>query len=50
MNNELQVDVLKRQNTLLKMKNEKLSANLDYVAMMTEVDIPTEDEDAQPEI
>jgi len=32
------------------MENEKLRANLDYVAMMTEVDIPTEDEDAQPEI
>lgn len=29
-------------------ENEKLQANLDYVAMMTDIEIPTEEEEHEP--
>lgn len=34
----------------LKAQNEKLMANIDYVAMMADVDIPTEDEEGQNDV
>ena len=37
--------LIEKTNSLLKAENEKLKAQLDYVSMMTDVDIPTEDED-----
>lgn len=44
MNNKIRLDLLERENLLLKMENEKLKADLDYVSMMTDVEIPEEEE------
>ena len=44
MNNKIKLDVLERENLLLKMENEKLKADLDYISMMTDVEIPEEEE------
>lgn len=49
MNNKIKMDVLERQNQILKEENEKLKANQDYIAMMTDVEIPEEKHD-EPEI
>ena len=45
MNDYIRMSLLETQNAILKTENEKLKAQLDYVSMMTDVDIPTEDED-----
>lgn len=45
MNDYLRMSLIEKRNALLKTENEKLKAELDYVSMMTDVDIPTEDED-----
>ena len=37
------------KNIALKEENERLAANLDYIAMMTDVDIPVEDEPEEEE-
>lgn len=51
MNDYIRMSLLETQNAILKTENEKLKAQLDYVSMMTDVDIPTEDEDeAFPEV
>ncbi|MBO4383807.1 MAG: hypothetical protein J5854_00095 [Clostridia bacterium] len=42
---------LEAENIRLKAQNAKLTADLDYVAMMTDVEIgDEEEEDAQPEV
>lgn len=40
-------DDIRNENLVKKLsnENEKLQADLDYVAMMTDVDIPTEEEE-----
>ena len=44
MNNKIKIDVLERENQILKEEKEKLKADLDYVCMMTDVEIPEEEE------
>lgn len=39
MNKYIEYDLLKRENVLLKMENEKLKADLDYIAMMTDIEL-----------
>ena len=45
VNQWIELSKAEMQNAILKTENEKLKAQLDYVSMMTDVDIPTEDED-----
>lgn len=44
---QLQIELAdaERANAVLKARAEKAQANLDYVAMMTDVEIPTEEEE-----
>lgn len=49
MNTYIKLDLLERKNLLLQMENEKLKANQDYIAMMTDVEIPEEEHD-EPEV
>lgn len=45
MNTLTKLDVLERENLLLRTEKEKLQADLDYVCMMTDVEIPEEEDD-----
>ena len=49
MNNLIRLFKLERENIALQTENEKLKANLDYVSMMTDVELP-EEEHNEPEI
>jgi len=44
-NLKCKTDILERENLLLRTEKEKLQADLDYVCMMTEVEIPEEEDD-----
>lgn len=49
MNNYIRMSLLETRNAILKAENEKLKANLDYLSMMTDVELPEEEENV-PEI
>jgi len=44
MNENIRIDLIMKENQLLKLKNDKSNANIDYLSMMTGIDIPTEEE------
>ena len=43
-NLKCKTDVLERENLMLREEKEKLKADLDYVCMITDVEIPEEEE------
>lgn len=47
INTQAQLNELRHKNAALEAENERLKANQDYVAMMTDVEIPEEASDEQ---
>ena len=44
MNKNIELDLIKRENQILRGENTQLKAHLDYVAMMTDVYIPEKEQ------